>query len=177
MESSYYSAEFIEYSSSKPDFEFSSEGSSSRAIRVLVSPFGGATWVASFAAPDPGMRAISGLFSAPSPTELCVIERGTAFIGDVQYPKTFREVHTYGPVTSARNRASPSILLLLTPWSISCIDLNGVKWSTARIAIDGFRIDEIRSDKLVGLADPDDESREFSVDLASGSVFGGCGFE
>lgn len=177
MKSSDYSAETIDYSSSKPDFEFSSDGSSSRAVRVLVSPSGRDAWTASVSAPDPNMRAVSGLFLAPSRTRLCVIERGTAFLGDVRYSKTFRDVHTHGPLISVRNLTNPSNLLLLTSWSISCIDFTGVELSTVRIAIDGFRIDGISSGKILGLADPDDEAREFSVDLANGSVSGGCGLE
>ena len=160
----------------EPDFRFIAEHAGARATRICVEPLHGASWVAAFGSPDPDTSATSGLFGTPSPTGLCVVERGTAFLGDVLRPDRFTAVKTAGPVVAAYEVASEDSLLLVTPWAITAIGREGVLWTTERIAIDGLRIDEVAHGWLRGVSDPDDEEPgDFAVEIATGRLVGGTG--
>ena len=157
-----------------PDHSFSAEGSESRAALVAVEPWGEVTWTAAFAGPDPGRRALTALLGTPRATGLCVVERGTAFLGDVREPAGFEVVATPGPVVAAEELVAEGVLLLLTPWAITAVDVDGVRWTTPRSAVDGLRVDEASDGWLRGVADPeDDEPRDFAVELATGQLIGG----
>lgn len=163
----------VDYSAA-PDHVFSAEGAGSRAVVVSVEPWGEPTWSASFAGPDPGRRALTALLGTPSPTGLCVVERGTAFVGDVREPEGFEVVATPGPVVAAEELVDEAALLLVTPWAITAVGPGGVQWTTPRIAVDGLRVDEANDGWVRGVADPDDdEPRDFAVDLANGQLIGG----
>ncbi|HEY0258913.1 MAG TPA: hypothetical protein VGC18_03595 [Lacisediminihabitans sp.] len=165
----------VEYSGGVPDHVFVAPGAGARAVLIEVEPWGESAWTASFAAPDPGVRALSAILGTPSSTGLCVIERGTAFVGDVLAPDAFSVIKT-GPVVAAEELVGVGMLLLLTPWAITALDRQGLRWSTDRIAIDGLRVDEAGDGWVRGVADPDeDEPRDFALNLATGEVVGGAG--
>jgi hypothetical protein len=167
-----------EASPSAPDHEFSATGAGARSALVLIQPWAGPSWVGSFAAPEPNTPALSAFAGTPRPTGLCVIERGTAFLGDVLQPARFVALATHGPITRVAEVPAERILLLVTPWSIAAVTADGLVWSTERIAVEGLRIDEAIDGWAHGVADPDDEeSRDFSVELATGRVIGGSGSE
>lgn len=157
-----------------PDHAFAAEGAGARATLVAVELWGEPTWTVAFAAPDPGRRALTALLGTPRPTGLCVVERGTVFLGDVREPEAFEVVATPGPVVAAEELVVEGALLLVTPWAVTVVDARGVRWTTPRIAVDGLRIDEAKGGWIRGVADPDDdEPRDFAVDLATGEVVGG----
>lgn len=171
-----FDATLVERSGGAPDHSFAAPGAGARAIEVVVAPWGGPMWTATFAAPEPGVRALTAVLGTPSSTGLCVIERGAAFIGDVLDPAGFRLVETPGPVVGAEEVPAHGVLLLLTPWSIAAVDQSGHRWTSGRVAIDGLRVDEVGDGWLRGVADPDEEEpREFALDLATGEVVGGAG--
>ncbi len=121
-----------------------------------------------------GCSRVDCLLGTPSPTGLCVVERGTAFVGDVLEPAGFSVIETRGPVVGAEQLPADEVLLLLTPWSITAVDQSGRRWTSERIATDGLRIDEAGDGWLRGVADPDgDEPRDFALHLATGEVVGG----
>lgn len=169
-----FAAAVIDYPAAPPDRMFSAEGSGHRATMISVEPLGDSMWTASFSGPDPGRRALFGLLGTPSRNGLCVVERGTAFVGDVLNPEGFAVVAMQGPVVSVANLVAEQVLLLLTPWAITAVGPGGVQWTTSRIAIDGLRADEACDGWVKGVADPDDEEpRRFAVDLGTGQVEGG----
>jgi hypothetical protein len=156
------------------DYRFSAEGAGARTVAVEVQPSDGARWIATYAAPDPGRRALSALLGTPSRTGLCVVERGTAFLGDVLRPAAFEVIRTPGPVVAAEELAGEGVLLLVTPWAMTGVGASGALWTSRRIAIDGLRVDEASEGWVRGVTDPDDEEpRDFAVDLSSGQVVGG----
>lgn len=100
----------------------------------------------------------------------------TAFLVNVLAPADYSPVPTDGPVFGVEQLVDESRLLLVTRWSITAIGVDGVAWTSPRIAIDGLRVDEIDDGWLRGVADPnDDEPRDFAVDLRTGNVVGGAG--
>ncbi|OYN89349.1 hypothetical protein [Parenemella sanctibonifatiensis] len=157
------------------DHAFLAEGAGARSTFVVVEPWGAQSWSATFAAPDPGRRALSALLGTPNPTGLCVVERGTAFLGDVLNPASFEAVPTMGPVVAAEELEEERVLLLVGPWTITAVSSAGVLWETRRLAIDGLRVAEASGGWVRGASDPDDgEPREFAVELATGQVAGGA---
>ncbi|MFN8520945.1 MAG: hypothetical protein U0667_16480 [Chloroflexota bacterium] len=171
-----FDASVVERPRGRPDFEFVAPGAGSRSVWIAVEPKAGSIWSGTFLAPDPGVRALSVLLRTPTPTGLCVVERGTAFLGDVLDPPSFKVLPTKGPVVDAQSLLRYELLLLLTPWAITAIDRGGVRWTTNRIAIDGLRIDSTEDGWAGGVADPEDEDpREFRVNLSTGQVVGGAG--
>jgi hypothetical protein len=171
-----FEARIVDHPSGLPDRTFAVPGAGSRVITVAVEPWSEPAWTATFAAPDPGVRALTALLGTPSPTGLCVVERGTAFLGDVLDPSAFPVVETDGPIVGAEELTTEGLLLLLTPWAITAVDRSGKRWTTVRIAIDGLRVDEAGDGWARGVADPDgDEPRDFALDLTTGEVVGGAG--
>ncbi|MCO7237731.1 hypothetical protein [Aeromicrobium sp. CnD17-E] len=157
-----------------PDVTCAAEGSGSRSRVVTVQPRGGQVWTGTFAAPDPGRPALSALLGTPDPAGLCIVERGTAFLGDVLEPASFGVIATTRPVVSAEALPRERVLLLLSPWAITAIGERGVLWTTPRLAVDGIRLDEADGGWVRGVADPDDdEPRDVAVELATGRVRGG----
>lgn len=78
------------------------------------------------------------------------------------------------PVVAIEALIESRLLLLLTPWSITAIDHTGdAVWATRRLAMDGFRADEVREGWLLGVADPEPEGRESAVRLRDGTYEAG----
>lgn len=171
-----FSFSIVDSPTGLPDHSFVADGAGSRAIEVVVEPWGEQSWTAAFAASEPGYRALTAVLGTPSPTGLCVIERGTAFLGEVLDPEGFAVVDTVGPVVAAEELTGEGLLLLVTPWTITAVDQSGSRWTTERIAIDGLRLDESEGGWVRGVADPnDDEPHDFAVELSTGRVLGGAG--
>lgn len=156
-----------------PDHEFAAEGAGSRATTIWVKPHGQPGWIGSFAAPDPGVPALTGCLGTPSPDRLCVLERGSAFLGDVADPDTFAAIKTAGPVVQAGEMLEDQLLVLITPWSITAVDHVGLRWTSGRLAVDGIAFDETSRGCVRGVADPvSDAPRDFALDLDSGRAVG-----
>jgi hypothetical protein len=123
-------------------------------------------------------KPVTGAFSTPNETRLCVIAGGDAYLVDVERPGAFEAVDAAGPVTGVRPLLHEEMLLLHSPWHITAIDRDGVRWHTARLSIEGVRIDEIQGISLAGVADPDDdEPKNFVIDLRTGLHEGGAPFQ
>jgi len=150
----------------------------SGAIVVEVTTDGGRCWTGVARAGGPSVRGtVSGVFSTPAKDGLVLVGRGDAFLVDVDAPEHFEAVDTGGPVVAVRPVVDEGLLLLASPWTITALGDDGFRWQTGRIAIEGFRLDEIKAGRLAGVADPDDdEPRDFVVDLHTGRHEGGVPF-
>lgn len=158
-------------------FERSGSGRSGEVV-VDLSPDGGEPWVGVVRAGGPSVRgALSGVFSTPSKSGLCVVARGDAVLIKVEAPERSEAIDTGGPVVSVRPVVDEGLLLLASPWMITAIGEAGILWQTGRLAIEGVRLDEVEGGRLAGVADPDDdEPRDFVVDLHTGRHEGGVPF-
>ncbi|MGH2708856.1 MAG: hypothetical protein ACRDJK_11250, partial [Actinomycetota bacterium] len=100
-----------------------------------------------------------------------------ASLVDVDTPERFEILDTAGPVVAVRPVVSDGLLLLASPWAVTALGEDGVRWQTGRLAIERIRLDEIEGGRLAGVADPDDdEPRDFVVDLQTGRHEGGALF-
>lgn len=148
---------------------------SSGGLIFEVNPGDSDSWVG-FARPSSiGSRhAITGLFSTPDPSRLCVITRGTAYLVDVD-TRRFSLLARTDPVIFVTSLTDVGLLILATPWQVMAIGPDGPAWQTGRLAIDGLRLDETDGLRLAGVADPDSpEPRDFVIDLLDGSHQGGA---
>ncbi|MGH2770361.1 MAG: hypothetical protein ACRDJF_07565 [Actinomycetota bacterium] len=173
-----YAVEVLE---SVPDDShvFERPGSSrSGEVAIEVVTDTGQRWVGVAKAGAPSVReALSGAFSTPTKTGLCVVARGDASLVDVDTPERFEILDTAGPVVAVRPVVSDGLLLLASPWAVTALGEDGVRWQTGRLAIERIRLDEIEGGRLAGVADPDDdEPRDFVVDLQTGRHEGGALF-
>lgn len=171
-----YSAQTVDYPPHGATRRVEAPGSRSRASTVLIEPDEADAWYAVFAAPDPGVRALTAIHGTPAVHRVCVLERGAVFLGDVREPDSFEYLDTYGPVVDVTEAVDEELLLLATRFAVTAVDCHGHRWTTKRLAIDGLRVDEVSSGWLHGVADPaDDEPRDFAVELETGQVSGGAG--
>lgn len=163
-------------SASEEAYVFERPGSvHSGEVVVEVTTDDGRCWVGVARAGGPSVPgALSGIFSTPAKNGVLLVGRGDAFLVDVEAPERFEAVDTGGPVVAVRPVIDEGLLLLGSPWTITALDENGVRWQTGRLAIEGLRLDEIDAGQLAGVADPDDdEPRDFVVDLHTGRHEGG----
>ena len=158
-------------------FEFCRTGEDARGdLLVEVATKTGGWWLASIRPPASSLRgAVTSIHSTPSPSVMCVVVGGDAVLIDVRDPAKYEWVDTAGPVVTVRSLVRERLLLLATPWAITAVGRDGVRWRTERLSIEGLRLDEVADGWLAGVADPgDDEPRDFAIDLRTGSHRGGA---
>lgn len=116
----------------------------------------------------------SGLYATPSPSMLCVVARGDAYLIDVTKPQAWSVVPR-SPVIDVRPIVDRRLLIFATPWELVALGEHGLAWQTPRIAVDGLRLEDDDGNELRGVSDPadEDEAAPFRVDLATGAVYGG----
>lgn len=134
------------------------------------------TWIGSFRRPPPEVaRTHSGIHSTPNPDRMCVVVSGDAYLIPVHDPQKYELAATGGPVLQVRAATHEGLLLLASPWVVTGVGSEGVRWQTTRLAVDGIRLDEIREGWVAGVADPEDEEpSDFVIDLRTGHHEGGA---
>lgn len=165
-----YHAELIEFiANGEADYAFRTGITGSRSLMVSVQPNTGTSWTGRFVGEDAFRGGMSGLFGTPSSQHLCVVERGSAFLVNVQNPLKSSVISSDGPVRHVYPLVAFDALLLVTSWTVTALGHGTVHWRTRRLAIEGIRLDDVVDNHLVGIADPDDdEAREFEIDLRTG---------
>ena len=79
------------------------------------------------------------------------------------------------PITDVREILDKGMIIFANLTEITAYDSTGKKWTTKRLALEGFKIVDISSERIVGkYYDIRSEADNlFEVDLASGEVKGG----
>lgn len=166
-----YRAEIVELPPvGGPDYTFPSGAVSGRATMILIQPEDGSPWVGRFVGAPSYRRGLTGLYGTPSPVHLCVLERGTSSLVDVTNPAATQVVPSDGPVRDVQPVIDAGVLLLATPWTDIAFGSGSIAWTSPRLAIEGLRLDDVHDHYLLGVADPDDEPREFALDLRTGAL-------
>jgi hypothetical protein len=156
-------------------FYFDAGVRSEIGLSVIVKPWVAQDWAGIFYAPRALGRGVSGVFGAPNPGQICVVNQGCTFLGDVLEPSGISAVPEVGEVIEVRAEVSERILVLSSGWTVAAIGQDGLTWVTGRIAIEDIRLDGVADGSLHGVADPDtDGAKPFSVDLRTGGVTGGA---
>lgn len=169
-----------EQPTSAPSYTFVREGqpASGGDVHIEVMPWAGEPWVGAVCRSSPTVKgALTVAHPTPHRRRVCVVASGDAYLIDVDRPQDFKVLQTGGPVVAVYPVVSEGLLLLASPWVVTAVDGKGPVWQTERLAIDGFRLDEVDDGRAAGVADPgDDEPRDFVIDLRTGRHDGGVPF-
>ncbi len=144
------------------------------ALQILVHPTAGGTFLATCALgfTDPAMP--TGVYTCPTPQELCAVAGGYAYIIDTAHPE--RSTHIpLKPVVEVMPLPQHGLILFAGFHSILAWGATGIAWQTARLSWEGLRITGVEANTLHGtgwnlLTDRD---TPFTVDLLTGSHQGG----
>jgi hypothetical protein len=147
------------------------------ALRVLVHPAVGGTFLATCALgfTDPGMP--SGVWACPNPEEICLVAGGYAYVVHTADPLACTQIGLR-PVVEVLVLAELGLLVFVGFHALVGWGRNGLAWETRRLSWEGVRIEgvegvegdalrgfgwDLRTDKEVG----------FVVDLKTGDAVGG----
>ena len=168
-----YHAMYIDLPSGGNDYEVGGEYGCYQTS-VGISPDSGDEYSVGFHSPEPGMALMSALLPTTGRYQLCVIERGTTYVGDVREPLSFTELaETRGMVREAIPVTDHGLLVLITNCDIVAVEESGLAWQTSRIAIDSFSIKTIDGGHITGVSDTDWHPAPFAGRLSDGFLIGG----
>jgi hypothetical protein len=134
---------------------------------ILVHPHGAASWVGLW--PHGGLEGVSGAFAMPDPSQLCVVEGGTAYVVDVLKPELDATVASpWAQQISASD--DPRLLLVSTLVDITAVGVDGIVWESPRLAIDDLRIVRVEGGRIMatGTCEPGSSIESFAIDVRTG---------
>lgn len=140
-------------------------------LAVEFLPGSAQRWTGIFARGDLALRARNGIVVLPD-QHVLVVARGTGYIVD---PARRSPPSIIGPNPIVDLLVVPHARLVLVadPWSVSALGDHGLAWETGRIALDGLLFKGASGGQAFGEVHvTGDESRAFSIDLASGKCIG-----
>lgn len=144
-------------------------------VNVRVVPHEGEAWIGTFASGRFGAKTITGVFTTPNPTKLCVVAEGQAYIVDAANPKEHESLPIV-PVIAVRSSAKYRLLIVANHTELLAIGANGIAWRTERLSWDSLKLTTMTNETLYGVFwDIQTESEQsFTVDLATGTHTGGA---
>jgi hypothetical protein len=144
------------------------------ALQLIVGPANGGTFLATCALgfTDPAMP--TGVFACPSPSEICAVAGGYAYIIDTTQPEHCTHI-ALKPVAEVKPLVAQKLLLFVGFHSIVAWGPTGLAWESARLSWEGIRIASIDENVLHGTGWNLMTDREvsFSLDLLTGQHQGG----
>jgi hypothetical protein len=144
------------------------------ALRLMVRPSGGGTFLATCALGFTDATMPTGVFACPNPVQMCAVAGGYAYIIDTTRPEHCTHI-TLKPVVEVRPLVAQDVLLFVGFHSMLAWGRNGLLWESARLSWEGVRIVSIDGDLLQGMGWNLLTDREvaFSLDLLTGQHQGG----
>ncbi len=146
------------------------------ALQLLLRPQPGVapvlmTFALGFAEPS----LPHGLWSCPSPAQLCAIAGGYAYIVAADQPEHWTQI-PYRPVISVHPAIEQKLLIFAGFHKLWALGTDGPAWETARLSWEGLRVTEIVGRQLRGFGWDlaTDTELAFTVDLANGTHTGGA---
>jgi hypothetical protein len=111
----------------------------------------------------------TGIWSAPSPEEVCAVSGGYAYLIDTTAPKRFTMI-PYRPVLEVRPVAAAGLLLFVGHRSILAWGRDGQAWESERLSDEGVTISRVENEVLFGLGweMTSDKETHFALDLVTG---------
>jgi len=147
------------------------------ALRLLVHPAKGGTFLATCALGFTSAAVPTGLFACPNPDEFCAVAGGYAYIVDTNQPKRCTQL-PLKPVAEVCVAVEAGLLLFAGFHKIMAWGSQGLAWETGRLSWEGVQLGEIVGHTLHGSGwnMPTDKEIAFAVDLRTGEHTGG-GYE
>jgi hypothetical protein len=151
------------------EFRFTGHSTPGSGFVVLrVSSPHRAAWLGIFQGEYETPPAISGVFTCPSMTDLCVVSGGQGYLIDVRSPSDYKRLPCF-PITSAAVSPGTKQIVLSDFTTLACLDRSGVCWISDRACYDEAEILEVadgwvrcRGWSLVDIF--------FNVDLRNGKI-------
>jgi len=148
------------------------ENSGGNDFVVKIIPREAPSWIGIFAQGYP--KALTGVFSCPNETYLCVVSSGRACIVQADNPQIWEQVPLL-PVYDIRPIIERQLLIFSGLTRLVAYDRNGLRWITPDLSWDGLRIVNVTRDSVSGVAwdSPNGREVEFLVDIRTGQHKGG----
>ena len=127
------------------------------------------SWVLTLVAPGYGSQTLTRILDIPAGRTLAVVSRGTLFMGSVDDPAGFAAVATDWPIRSARSYPQAGITILTTDCSATCVDANGVRWRSRRLAYDGVVLGDLE-DGILHIEAEDYDPRTILLSIDNGHI-------
>ena len=140
------------------------------ALEVMVRPGQDAqAFLATCALGFRDPAAPTGLWSAPTPDELCAVSGGYAYLIDTRAPEGFTMI-PYRPVLKVQAVVEAGLLLFVGHRTILAWGANGQAWESERLSDEGVAISAIEGGVLrgVGWEMRTDKETPFTLDVRSG---------
>jgi hypothetical protein len=144
-------------------------------IYLRVIPREAKPWRGFFALGFDSDRVVHMAGSCPDPESLCVVSGGYAYVVKAADPSQWFRIEQR-PVTDLRALPDSGLLLFCGFTSITALDRDGIRWTTARLSWEGLSNIEVQGDKLLGQGwdAMADQEVPFEVDLLTGKHTGGA---
>jgi hypothetical protein len=130
----------------------------------------GRSWVGMFAAG--GLGQLRAAFACPSPTLLCVLADGLAYLVDVESPAS-GAVIAHDQVGQVVGSTTPPLLLLVRFIDIVAVGPHGIAWKSPRLCVDDLVVRKVTVDAIACTGDNLGGAPEILVDPATGEWLGG----
>ncbi len=144
------------------------------ALRVLVQPASGGSFLATFALgfTSPGLP--SGIWTCPRPQDLCAVAGGYAYLIDTADPNRAHLLEMR-PVTELLPLPDHALLVFAGLDRLAAWGPDGLAWRTGRLSWEGLRLTGTHDTHLCGFGWNLHTDREvaFEVDLRTGAHRGG----
>ncbi len=144
------------------------------ALRVLVHPAAGGTFLATCALGFKSATMPTGIFACSNPDEMCSVAGGYAYVVDTARPERCTHL-SLKPVVEVLVLPVQGLLVFAGFHGLMAWGTNGLDWETARLSWEGIRLGAVEGDTLHGFGwnMQTDKDVAFTVDLRSGSHTGG----
>ncbi|GAC1416310.1 MAG: hypothetical protein NVSMB62_05800 [Acidobacteriaceae bacterium] len=144
------------------------------ALRALVQPASGGSFLAMFALGFTGPQLPTGLWACPREEELCAIAGGYAYLLNTSAPERANLLELR-PVVEVLPLVDHGLLVFSGLHHLAAWGRNGLAWHTARLSWEGLRLAGVEGDELRGFGWNlhTDREVEFRIDLATGAHTGG----
>jgi hypothetical protein len=145
------------------------------ALRVLVHPAAGGTFLATCALGFTDPRMPSGAWACPNPEEICLAAGGYAYVVNTTAPLGCTQIRLR-PVVEVRALGEAGLLVFVGFHALAAWGTQGLAWETRRLSWEGIRIEGVEGDSLRGMGWDlrTDKEVGFVIDLKTGDAVGGA---
>ncbi len=82
---------------------------------------------------------VTGWYPTPCPSSVFVVANGRGYWIDTR-AKRAPEICPLEPIYAVHGLAGPALLVVASPWQVAAYDEGGLRWTSARLAIEGLRV-------------------------------------
>ena len=131
------------------------------------------SWLATFAFGYDSRQALTGIFSCPNPSFVCVASSGQGYFVKVDSPPNWSVVDSY-PLLNVYPIIERNMIIFVDYTTISAYRDDKQLWRTERLSWDGIKVDKITASLIKGRGWDASSGREveFEVNLTTGEHTG-----